>query len=230
MIECEVKLSPDQRGEFLSALNNQSSDMRPHQYSIDEDGPRSQLSLSESDLQNVDCFLWAPECGYEITFDTSGSITIFAFSENVSGMQKLISSLSELLVIFGYACDSEERVHRNRVSQPMPYGIHEAWVGRDFTRYLPGLYWMTLIPSSMVSRFGLTLDSIREASLSVDVIGNTNLLVRLYDRPGDWRAAMGLIDDWCMKRDGCFSKKSLAGPLSEVSDFIGMSNLLESFP
>lgn len=47
---------------------------------------------------------------------------------------------------FFFAADRDEYEHRNRFKAEVGDSLVEAWVGRDLTRYLPGLYWRTMLP------------------------------------------------------------------------------------
>ena len=59
--------------------------------------------------------------------------------------------------LFGFACAPEERTHRNRVTTRQGANTIESWVGRDTERYVPGLYWLTLLPELLAVKHRVSL-------------------------------------------------------------------------
>ena len=159
----------------------------------------------------------------------TGQATIFASSENVPEMHGLFAELAELDVRFGYACAHEEREHRNRVVRKMSYGVHEGWVGRDFSRYLPGLYWLTVIPVDLQQRLGVSVDRLRDLALELKLLSNRNWLVRLYEEPQGWRNEAPRVDAWCATTPGAFSKSAAEESLSGAQNFIEASTLMKEW-
>lgn len=203
--------------------------MRPTQWSEDEDSKRMPFESVTQIEGRVETFLWARDCTYEISASQAGQATIFAFSENASEIRHVFTDLAELAISFGYACAHEEREHRNRVARKMSYGVHEAWVGRDFSRYLPGLYWLTAIPVGLQQSLGVSVDLLRDAALEMNLLGNRNWLVSLYAEPEDWGPAAARIDAWCSVTPGVFSKAAAEEVLSNARNFLEASTLIKEW-
>lgn len=231
MLECEVQLPIGKADAVISALAEQPANMRPTHHSNDEDSVRSEIDLSQLEkLDDLLGFLWAPAGGYEISSDERETLTVFAFSDDALGIEQLIVRLSKEKVTWGYAACSEERAHRNRISEKKPYGIHEGWVGRDIKRYLPGVYWITLVPVKTLENLGIALDAIREVAISIEIVENTNVIAKLYEKPTEWSKKTAVVDAWCVKTSGCFSKKKVEDEAKRAANFFEMSEIIYASP
>lgn len=229
-VEMEIQMSASDWPAALRVIRAGDSAMRPTQWSKDEDSVR--LSLREESVPDElqDAFLWAEECTYEVSRSKSSQVvTIFALSPDAAAIDDLLLNLSDLNVEFGYACASAEREHRNRVSRKMSYGVHEAWVGRDFSQYLPGLYWRTIMPVALQQRLGIPVEALRDAAPDLELRSNRNWLLKLYEEPSGWVEETARIDEWCARTPGCFSKAPAVNALAEARNFIEASAALEKW-
>ena len=85
---------------------------------------------------------------------------------------------------FGFACTQEELEYRNRITVKFGINTMESWVGRDTRRYIPGLYWWTLLPASLAEQHGIPLSILVRASQEhIELEGQQHLL-RFYDKSG----------------------------------------------
>jgi hypothetical protein len=140
-----------------------------------------------------------------------------------------MAELADLCVLFGYACKSDERIHRNRISRKMSYGVHEAWVGRNYTNRLPGLYWITLIPDALIRKINISLDALRGVAMGTSLHKNRTWLVRLYRDPAEWVSEAGRIDGWCARTPGCFDKARAESSFASATNFIDASAAIEEW-
>jgi len=95
--------------------------------------------------------------------------------------------MATLHPIFGYACTQEELEYRNRITTKFGINIMESWVGRDTQRYIPGLYWWTLLPASLAEQHGIPLSIVvkRHRSISSSKDNNTYCASTRSRRIGD---------------------------------------------
>lgn len=226
MLEMEIILP---RADLRSALDVilYGADIPTHR-SSGEDDARFEIKSNEevySLSQQNGYFLWSPNCLYEISI-TSDEVAIFAMSSEVRVIEKLVADMAELEISFGYACASGEREHRNKISRKMDYGVHEAWVGRDRSKYMPGVYWMTILPVVMQQSLGVPVDALREIALDLSLLSNRNWLVKLYDAPDHWRLEASRIDVWCAHTSGLFHKALADKELGGARNFIEASSAL----
>ena len=168
-------------------------------------------------------FLHAKDVTYGVSF-FEDEVTIFAICSSDETASELMKALAEIPVKYGFACQSEEREHQNRVVAKKPYGSHEAWVGRDYNRYLPGIYWLNLVPKSLLERHGVPESAIKSIAVSCAEIGGRNYLIRLYPTSSDWEKHVAEIDEWRKKSPGVFYKQEAEIALKEASNFLESSD------
>ena len=92
---------------------------------------------------------------------------------------------------FGFACTQEELEYRNRITVKFGINIMESWVGRDTRRYIPGLYWWTLLPASLAEQHGSLSLCERHRSISSWKDNNTYCASTRVRRIGDLRPSWG---------------------------------------
>jgi hypothetical protein len=87
---------------------------------------------------------------------------------------------------FAFACRPEERESRNRVRLRVGPNSVESWVGRNPAKYIPGFYWLTLIPDALLERHKIDVSTVERFALEHKRIGRGLNLFRFYDSPDDW--------------------------------------------
>jgi hypothetical protein len=230
MIEAQVDFDWSDMGSLFEAISE--SQFRPTHYSLDEDGARTPISWPaqwEAILGSSGCFLWGEQFEMEVRLSRDRLIRIFVLAEAHRAIESLMVRFAELAVLFGYACEEGERVHRNRIQRTMNYGTHEAWVGRNYEKYLSGLYWITLIPEAMMKRLGVELDSLKRVATEAVLYQNRTWLVRLYGDPTEWASKATAIDRWCAQTNGCFHKEKAENSLAQAANFIEASEAIEEW-
>jgi hypothetical protein len=81
------------------------------------------------------------------------------------------------------------REHRNRITTQLGINTIHSWIGRDTQKYVPGLYWWTLLPASLAQQHGIPLSVVVGAALEhIELEGHQHLL-RFYEKPEDWQSA-----------------------------------------
>lgn len=226
MIEMELHASNASLAAVLQEILGSISP--PSSYSLEEDGarlPLPQVGELMKQIEKSAVYMWSEDCMYELSF-AGEAMVLFAMSERADIIHDVISRLSSLEVLFAYACDSDERAHRNRISRKMDYGVHEAWVGRDFSKYLPGIYWITVLPVVEQQRLGISVDALREISTEVSLVQNRNWFVRLYDGPGAWMREAEKVDAWCEITPGVFRKSLAVEALGQAKNFMDASDVI----
>ena len=86
--------------------------------------------------------------------------------------EEYIVSFFETIVLsnprFAYAADYEERKYRNRCYKTIGANRIEAWVGRDIHKYVPGLYFYTLLSEHLIGTHNVDFTSLVSAAASYD--------------------------------------------------------------
>ena len=138
-------------------------------------------------------------------------------------VQDLIKGLFNIPVKHVFAAQLQEREHQNRIIVKKKYGTHETWVGRDLTKYLPGVYWLNLVPKSLLEQHGIDAQSIDSISTVFKKVGDDKYLFQLYPNSIDWMEHAKSIDAWRLKTPGVFFKKSAETALEAASNFLEAS-------
>jgi len=167
-------------------------------------------------------FLHAEDACYNIKISKNLSFFIECVSDKVA--QILMNRFAGFKTLYAYACEFDERKHQNRVVVKKSYGIHEQWVGRDFTKYLPGIYWLNLVPGSLLERHGIDVQSIESVSILFEKSEDDKYLFQLYPESGDWKSHTKSIDSWRLNTSGVFFKKDAQTALEEASTFLESSD------
>jgi hypothetical protein len=130
--------------------------------------------------------------------------------------------LKDVPIRFAYAAQHDELSHRNGFyreyevnggTMRMPLSV-----GLDYTRYFPGVYWMTAISADLLARHRIHLDEFPEW-LHVSTyapLGGKTYLLRPYDHSWQWQDYAAKIDDLCERLPGCFSVRRIREELMEA--------------
>jgi len=130
--------------------------------------------------------------------------------------------------IFGFACTIEEREHRNRVTTKLGINIIESWVGRNTQKYIPGLYWWTLLPASLAEKHGIPLSTIIGAALEhIELEGKQHLL-RFYEKPEDWQSAAAMAELY-RSLPGVFDVEKMRSKLEGARTFLKLNAIINAW-
>jgi hypothetical protein len=136
--------------------------------------------------------------------------------------------MATLHPIFGYACTQEELEYRNRITTKFGINIMESWVGRDTQRYIPGLYWWTLLPASLAEQHGIPLSIVVKAAQEhIELEGQQHLL-RFYKKPEDWRSA-AFMTELYHSCPGIFDVEKLRPKLQGMTNFLEINAILHDW-
>lgn len=210
--------------------------LRPTHHSIGEDDVRQPIDEATALVRLLETggsrFLWGRQVSYHVS--PVVDLTCSAFFTKAASSQLVrafIERVATLESVFGYACAWEELLHRNRLFVQIDGGkggTSEDWVGRDHSKYVPGLYWLTLLPEALAERHGVPLAPVSAALEHVDLGGGQHLF-RFHDHPADWRKRIDAIDDLCARRSGVFDIQEVRGlvaakaakSFAELDDVLG---------
>lgn len=108
---------------------------------------------------------------------------------------------------FGRACTWEELLHRNQLVVKVDggrLGTSHAFIGRDHAKFVPGLYWLVLLPQSLAEKHGAPIEQVADAAREHAALGGGQHLFRFYDDPEDWREHADAMDALCARLPGVF--------------------------
>lgn len=106
--------------------------------------------------------------------------------------------------------------HRNGWSLTYPDGKVGAhgWVGRDYDRYVPGLYWLNYFSGEFAERHAIGFRPMQEEIGAEVQALSAGWMVRLYDAPEHWTKFKNTVDDYLFQTAGFFSKRRVVAPVA----------------
>lgn len=126
-----------------------------------------------------------------------------------------IPALDKQGLYWVHACTHEEEDHRNGISLSLlenPQKKGHIWVGRDYERYVPGLYWLNYFSREFAALHGIHLERLSEG-LQAEVSELENgWLVKLYESPKQWAGFKDPVDEFLFSTPGFFSKRRVTAP------------------
>lgn len=165
-------------------------------------------------------FLHSDSCLIDVSFSgEQGSIFVDvkkkkAFTE----VSKLMEFFSVERIHYAMACDWNEWRYRNGLTKTIGNSAIENWVGRDYMKYLPSLYWMNLISKAFIDQLGIDQEKIVDAAYSSQSLNNSFILLKMYEIPQNWQDHAPELDALCEQERGIFSKWDIWDKLQSIDD------------
>jgi hypothetical protein len=165
-------------------------------------------------------FLHSESCMIDVSFDEDRSSVFFDVKKKkaIVDIPKLMESFSVNGIHYGMACDWEEWRYRNGLAKTIGNSTIENWVGRDYREYLPGLYWLNLIPKTLFNHLGIKQEKIVDAAYCFQTLDNNFLLLKMFELPQNWQDHASDLDDLCEQENGIFSKWDIWDELQSIDD------------
>lgn len=243
MIESTLEFQSTDLRSIVATFCTLPEKLRPTRHSLGEDEVGEPILDTEKFLDSLvgtglDPFLSGACVKYDIGyFDgfvgseqiRSNSITCNCFLEvEPSFAKKFLMHMASVHPIFGFACAPDERVRRNRVTVKQGVNTIESWVGRDTQKYVPGFYWLTLLPEALAEKYGVPLSAVeKNAKEHIDLKGGQHIF-RFYERPEDWQAT-SVVAELCASLPGVFDVEKVKPQLSAAKNFLDLNAVLRNW-
>jgi hypothetical protein len=236
MIEAGLEFDDRQVEHVVSALARLTTPLRPAHFSHEEhvengaDRIENQARLSAFLAESKSgLFLLGKGITYSIRAAPGRPLVCDCFLdvEPEIAMQFLVQ-MSASQPVFGFACAPEEREHRNRLATQQGVRRIEAWVGRDTKKYVPGLYWLTLLSDSLAKRHGVPVSALAAVAQEHVALGLGQHLFRFYNRPEDWQRT-SIVADLCASLAGVFDIEAVRPSVDAAKDFLELNLVLQNW-
>lgn len=234
MIEIRLEFKPGMLKQLAEKLLSLPLELRPSHVSLAENEKAKAIgdkkgfidSLNEGSLGP---YLTGDHCAYQISLAAPKPIICEGTLDAQPALAKLfLMEMSSISPIFGFACLQEEWFQKNRITTQQGINKIESWVGRDTEKYVPGLYWLTLISDALSDRHGVSLSAVQnEAKEHVTLEGGQHLF-RFYDQPEDWRKTSSL-SAFCRSTPGIFDLEAVRKKAQKTSNFLELNSLLSEW-
>jgi hypothetical protein len=209
--------------------------LRPTSVSLAEDEPATAIGNVDVFLQTfkmptIGVYLQGPTASYDVRRLRNNTLIVSGDLEAVpdAAARDFLIHMASAHPLFGFACAEEELEHRNRITTQLGINMIESWVGRDTQKYLPGLYWWTLLPASLAEQHGIPLSTIVGTALEhIELEGQQHLL-RFYEKPGDWQSA-AVMAKLYPSLPGVFDVEKLRPKLQGATTFLELNAILDAW-
>jgi hypothetical protein len=167
---------------------------------------------------------------YDVRRSSPTTIIVDADLDSVpdAAVREFLIHMAAAGPIFGYACAEEELERRNRITTELGINTIHSWVGRDIQKYVPGLYWWTLLPASLAEQHGIPLSTlVSPAREHIEIEGQLHLL-RFYEKPEDWQTAPVMAELY-RSLPGVFDVEKLRPKLRGSTTFLELNAVLDAW-
>ncbi len=142
--------------------------------------------------------------------------------------EQLLVHMSRVQPVFGFACAPGERKRRNRITTVQGVNTIESWVGRDTQKYVPGFYWLTLLPDAMAKQHGIPISAVVGVALEHTDLGDGQHMFRFYDQPEDWQTT-SFVAELCASFPGVFNVEKVKAQLPAAKNFLELNSMLRDW-
>lgn len=234
MIVSTLEFHREALASVLAAFFALPEELRPTHQSVGEDEVGEPIRDRVTQLEALakrtsGFFLKGPRVMYDVSLAGNKPIICNCFLEVEPSLAKrFLTHMATAQPIFGFACAQEERYQRNRITVKQGANAIESWVGRDTQKYVPGFYWLTLLPDALAKQHGVPLSEVeRVAQEHIELDGGQHLF-RFYDRPEDWRATPA-VAELCASLPGVFDVEKIKVHLPAARNFLELDAMLRDW-
>ncbi|MDE2154878.1 MAG: hypothetical protein KGJ32_03140 [Xanthomonadaceae bacterium] len=205
--------------------------LRPTHHSLGEDEPGKPIQDNGKFLDSLNGaklgpFLRGPDVMYDIGLAGTRPIICNCFLDVEPGLaEQFLLHMAVALPKFAFACVPEEREHRNRVIVKQGINTIESWVGRDIEKYIPGFYWLTLLPNTLAEKHGVPISEIEKIAKEHMELEGGQHLFRFYDRPEDWQST-DKVAKLCASLPGVFDVEKIKPQAEATKNFLELDEML----
>jgi PKD domain len=142
--------------------------------------------------------------------------------------------------VFGFACDYQKPVpdangsyvishrgarseydHRNRYYITLGKNNIEDWIGRKLEKYIPGVYWYTLLSDGLLTQHGVKLADLAAEAMTAETLGDGSLhLLKFFESPEEWKENARRLDDLCERIEGVFSRRLVEAAVAGITNYL----------
>jgi hypothetical protein len=241
MIEATVYL---EKGTHISSLvetlKTLPASICPTYFTEEEGKIVKSNKLDDMDRFNV--FLEENQDGFLLYSENKSCIDISLSVDYISVTLYPTDSLSDELVmaffhsvenympLFGYACEYDEYKHRNRNFITIGTNHIESWVGRKLNKYIPGVYWYTLLSNKLLKQHSVNLSDLASEAMSIEAVGDGTLhLLKFFENSEEWKESVDRLDDLCERTEGIFSIRMVNESVAGIKNFLTYDSIIANW-
>ncbi|MCK6499053.1 MAG: hypothetical protein L6Q38_06185 [Nitrospira sp.] len=124
-----------------------------------------------------------------------------------------LASFARHGAVWGFAGEWDEYTARNQYRIVyVDRGSCTGLVGRDFRRYVPGLYWLNYFSNDYVRRMEIEVEALAARLGGIVTPITEGKILRLYEAPSDWTARRREVEDVIHQTKNFFSIRNVHIP------------------
>lgn len=188
------------------------------------------------DNNTVGFFVHAENCCYDMSLGSTSPHELKVYIEDsemdISWAVDLFHRMHRLGAIYGFCCQLEEQDYRNKLVCALPKmdGRYEAWVGRDISKYIPGLYGITYISSEQITEKQLDTSLLLSNAESSYEYEDSSILFVFFSNLANWSQYTAKLDSLCNEVEGIFSNYEVARQAESLNEFWQLHELFRKWP
>lgn len=236
MLELSVYFDKACLAELLDKLVALPESMKPRYFGEAEKLDSRENRVDETELfvdfvenHPLGFFLFADDALYQVftAGDQPASFIVYCSSPPTwAELKGFFASVASVGVPFALAAESKEFQHRNRLYHKVGRDNIESWVGRDIRKYLPGLYWCTMVSEPLLCEHGIDFSVLSANAMESERIDDCHLL-KFFDLPENWTAHADRLDELCESLDGIFSSRPIDQAARRASNYMEYSDIVD---
>jgi len=236
-ITSKLEFVQENSGRAIDAFLTLPQGLRPTHYCVGERDVRKPIPDRSIRLETLPgnsdgFFLKGPHVVYNIRhLNLAKDILVICdcfLKVDPNLVKQFLIHMATALPIFGFACTWEEECQRNRVTVEQSIGTIESWVGRDVQKYIPGFYWLTLIPDVLAKQHNVSLSDVDKVAQEHIVIEGGQHLFRFYEKPEDWQKTSA-VAELCASLPGVFDVDRVKPHLLVPKNFMELNSMLRNW-
>ena len=258
-IEIIVNFDIENTRHLIGALQDLPSHLKPQYFNEEENvkSDKDQIFDSERFVKFLErnplgFFLFSKSCRYNFYLYSQGYSELCCDLYGDGGADDVLRVFNAFLSgspVFGFAAQNKERLpdskgsyvithdmvtseydHRNKHFATIGVNHIESGIGRDLDKYIPGIYWCTLLSDELLERHNINLLELSSEAISTDELGDDSMhLLKFYEKPEDWREHSERLDNICEKVDGIFSRRSVVKAVEGVTSYLEYDDIISSW-
>jgi hypothetical protein len=223
LVDSRLTFPATAAGKVIDILLSLPGELRPTHHRFAENQPRKEIGNPAAFRngkvgKSSGFFLHAGRITYAPDFFGDVPIECNCYGIPDSLAREFLTHMASAGPIFGFCCSEDEKDHRNRLTVPTGNGTIEGYFGRNTEKYVPGLYWLTLVSEKLAKKHNVSLEAVKNIALEhVDLGGGVHFF-RFYDKPADWKLTAA-IKEFCALTPGFFDLKRVRSQLKPNADF-----------
>lgn len=232
-VDSRLTFPADSIVQVIDAFLSLPEGLRPTHHRVGEDERRKAIGDGRSFRERkagggIGFMMYAPHASYDVTPIAGLPVVCNVFKIPAALAREFLLHMAKSDPVFGYCCDRDEEDHRNALNKTVGMDHAHAWVGRDPARFVPGLYWMTLLPEALANRHGVSLSRVEEIALEHINLGNGQHFFRFYEQPEDWKADAA-VKKFLASQPGFFEIGMIEEKVRDVKSTLELLHILHGW-